>query len=274
VSQVSPGSDVPLPQRPRLASGTAHSSVPAEPDSPEKNANAPATVGAPPGTAANRRVASAVPSLSRSPGRRATRAAAKMPAGERRCDAPLLLAAEKPAESDLYDLLNALHVRTASIVGLSLGGRIAIDFALAHPDMVVALVPVATGVSGYEFSDDFMDRFSRVAAAASVQGPAQAAQLWLADPLFSVARNNPALHQKLLDIATANGNSWRTGPPADSRPPALDRLSQIHAPTLVIVGSADVPELQHLADTVAGGIPGARNPSPRQGSRSREPYPP
>lgn len=159
--------------------------------------------------------------------------------------------------ADLYELLNALHVSKAAIVGVSLGGRIAIDFALAHPDMVAALIPVATGVSGFQFSDEFLDRAQAVGAAASMQGAARAAQLWLDDPLFSQARKNPNVHHKLLEIAAANGDSWQISP-ADSRPAALDRLAEIRAPTLVVVGSDDIPDIQQIADIVAAKIPGAK----------------
>jgi 3-oxoadipate enol-lactonase len=48
-------------------------------------------------------------------------------------------------EEDLAALLKFLHVEKAYVVGLSLGGRIAIDFALTHFGMVDAIVPVAPG---------------------------------------------------------------------------------------------------------------------------------
>ena len=42
-------------------------------------------------------------------------------------------------------------------------------------------------------------------------------------------------------------------------PPAFERLEEIAAPTLVIVGEADVPEFVELAGVVADRIPGARH---------------
>ena len=42
------------------------------------------------------------------------------------------------AHEDLAGLMRGLNLVRASLVGLSLGGRIAIDFALAHPDQPVA----------------------------------------------------------------------------------------------------------------------------------------
>ncbi len=45
--------------------------------------------------------------------------------------------------ADLQGLLRALGVGRAHVLGLSLGGRIAIDFALEYPDMVAGLILVA-----------------------------------------------------------------------------------------------------------------------------------
>src|SRR5688572_9532583 len=63
----------------------------------------------------------------------------------------------RPSESyrsheDLLTILDSLHVRKASIVGLSLGGRIALDFALTQPDRVTALVLAGPGMSGFPWS--------------------------------------------------------------------------------------------------------------------------
>ena len=54
---------------------------------------------------------------------------------------------------DLNALLNGLGIKKATLVGLSLGGRTAIDFALAYPHMVETLVAVSPGVSGADFKD-------------------------------------------------------------------------------------------------------------------------
>src|SRR5256885_9246878 len=54
------------------------------------------------------------------------------------------------ADADLSVLLKHLAVHRASLVGLSLGGRIAIDFALDHPKMVDKLVLAGPGLSGWK----------------------------------------------------------------------------------------------------------------------------
>jgi pimeloyl-ACP methyl ester carboxylesterase len=53
---------------------------------------------------------------------------------------------------DLYRLLQWLHVEKAHLVGLSLGGRIIIDFTLAHPEMVGTLILKAGSRSSHRSS--------------------------------------------------------------------------------------------------------------------------
>jgi pimeloyl-ACP methyl ester carboxylesterase len=50
--------------------------------------------------------------------------------------------------SDLSAVMDAAGIERASLVGNSMGGRVAIDFALTHPERVDALVLAATNVGG------------------------------------------------------------------------------------------------------------------------------
>ena len=54
---------------------------------------------------------------------------------------------------DLDALLDVLGIERAALVGLSMGGATAIDFALTYPDKVTALIPVASGLGGYQWSE-------------------------------------------------------------------------------------------------------------------------
>jgi pimeloyl-ACP methyl ester carboxylesterase len=167
--------------------------------------------------------------------------------------------ARKPHSNvdDLYRLLTFLRIDRATLVGVSLGGKIALDFALAHPDMVSALVLAAPGASGYGLSDALAARVKAVASAAQTEGAKRAAQLWLDDPLFVQVRRQKALHKKLLAIATANAESWKVSQP-DGQPVAINRLTKVRAPTLIVVGAQDLPEVRHLAAKLAYDIPGAQ----------------
>ena len=52
--------------------------------------------------------------------------------------------------ADLRTLIDSLHVSRVSLVGLSYGGLVALDFALNYPEQVSSLVLAGSGVSGYQ----------------------------------------------------------------------------------------------------------------------------
>src|SRR5712692_8710831 len=59
---------------------------------------------------------------------------------------------------DLTELLRALDIDRATVLGLSMGGRVAIDFAIEHPEMVSGLLPVAAGLGGFEYDDPDLEK--------------------------------------------------------------------------------------------------------------------
>ena len=86
---------------------------------------------------------------------------------------------------DLAGLLDYLKVDKAHIVGLSLGGRIAIDFAVAHPARVASLTLAGPGLSGYEPPDGAETdlRMWNIIKAARDEGPDQATRAVAERPL-------------------------------------------------------------------------------------------
>jgi len=82
---------------------------------------------------------------------------------------------------DLRDLLDGLDLDRPTLVGLSMGARTAIDFAVAHPDRVAGLVLVGPGVSGMEFEDPFIvDQFARTRTSTTVDEVAECVlRMWV-----------------------------------------------------------------------------------------------
>ena len=56
--------------------------------------------------------------------------------------------AEYSDAEDLFTLLKHLKIESASILGVSNGGRIALDFVSVHPSMVNSLILVSPGIRG------------------------------------------------------------------------------------------------------------------------------
>jgi 3-oxoadipate enol-lactonase len=158
---------------------------------------------------------------------------------------------------DLLAVLDALAIPRAHLVGLSLGGRIAIDFTLSHPDRVASLVAVAAGMSGFEFS---AGNWPQQLRAAQERGAEAAAELWLEDPYMAPAMEHPDLAPRIRQLVLENAREWLSNPllPKRLQPPAARRLAEIRVPTLVVVGDRDVPDMQKVASQLAAEVKGAR----------------
>ena len=164
------------------------------------------------------------------------------------------------AADDLHALLKFLEIDRPVLVGLSVGWRIAIDFAVEHPDMLRALVLLAPGLSGYRGADDSNQRFWDRVVAARDEGPAKAVELWLKDPFMAPAMENPAVAAKIRPIAMANSHVFLVNPffERDLKPPAIDRLANIRAPTLIVVGDRDVRSIESIAGILDVHIVGSK----------------
>jgi pimeloyl-ACP methyl ester carboxylesterase len=161
---------------------------------------------------------------------------------------------------DLLALLDEQKIRKAHLVGLSLGGRIALEFAVAHPDRVASLVAVAPGLPGFPNEDEDESRWPKMLRAAQEKGGEAAAELWLSDPFMIPAMENPAIAPKLRQLALENGRAWLANPLLAKRPdpPVAKRLGEIRVPTLVVVGDRDIRHMQRIAEKLAGEVPGAQ----------------
>jgi pimeloyl-ACP methyl ester carboxylesterase/creatinine amidohydrolase/Fe(II)-dependent formamide hydrolase-like protein len=169
--------------------------------------------------------------------------------------------------ADLAALLDYLKVDKADIVGLSLGGRIAVDFAIAHPMRVRSLTLAGPGLSGYEppggAESDL--RMWEIIKAARDAGPEQATALWLKDPFMGPAMEQARLAPMLRRISLENAHCWLENPVLQRppRPAAATRLGEIKVPTLLVIGERDVPQIKATAETLERGIRSAKRVSIR-----------
>ena len=158
-------------------------------------------------------------------------------------------------------LMEALRIDSASLVGLSLGGRLAIDLAIAQPGRVRSLVLLGPGMSGFPFSGrDWAARSGEWAAARAAGDAARAADLfmrsWVAGPHRTPAQVDPAVWAKLREMAVPNALKRREG--SELEPPAVGRLSEIKAPVLVIEGELDCEDIHRIARLIERRVAGSR----------------
>lgn len=161
---------------------------------------------------------------------------------------------------DLAALLGHLSIPSAAIIGLSMGGGIAINFALAYPEMTRALIPVDSVLGGHRWSDEWNERFGHIGHTAHTASVEAAKAEWLADPLFAPANERPDVAARLRQmVMDYSGWNWMHRDPHRSQePPAAERLTQIAVPTLVLLGERDLPDFHAVADTVTRQVSGAR----------------
>jgi pimeloyl-ACP methyl ester carboxylesterase len=166
---------------------------------------------------------------------------------------------------DLAALLDYLKVDKAHLVGLSLGGRIAIDFAVAHPARVGSLTLAGPGLSGYEppAGAETDLRMWEIIKAARDRGPEAATALWLKDPFMAPAMEQARLVPVLQRMARENAHCWLENPilQRSPKPAAATRLGEIKVPTLLVIGDRDVPQIKATIETLEKGIRGAKKVS-------------
>jgi pimeloyl-ACP methyl ester carboxylesterase len=164
---------------------------------------------------------------------------------------------------DLHGLLTALGISEATLVGLSMGGQISIDFALAHPEMTRALVLVGSGMSGFPFDSPELQEYVDSLTTAFETGFPDAIEVftryWCDGPKREPSQVDPAVRGKVLTMLEGSEERWRYWQLAEQLdPPAFGRLGAIDVPTLVIVGSIDMPDIFKIADLIVEQVPGAR----------------
>ena len=162
---------------------------------------------------------------------------------------------------DVAGLLDALEIQRSHLLGLSMGGMIALEFALRHGDRLDRLVLAGTGAAPARSAVDPIKIWSWVKAN-NATGEVFGGQQFVS--LFSTAflRNHEAVRDTAELLAS---NPYPMSPEAYGRQAdayrqfdALDRLAAITAPTLVVVGEQDLLTPPWIAREVAEAIPDAR----------------
>ena len=162
---------------------------------------------------------------------------------------------------DLWRLLDFLGIDRAHICGLSMGGGIAIDFALEHPARVGSLVVISSALGGSTRGLGSMtDTVMAMIAAGNAGDLPEAKRIWFESPLFAPANRDAGVAARLGQMV-GDWSGWQLTNDAnhvDPDPlPAL-RLADLSSPTLVVVGELDDEVVQAVAVDIEKGAPNAR----------------
>jgi pimeloyl-ACP methyl ester carboxylesterase len=158
---------------------------------------------------------------------------------------------------DLHDLLSELEIEKTYLLGLSLGGGIAIDFTLEHPEMVDGLILAAASVSGYDnYSPEMVEFGMQLQEAARQEDIERLRTLWTEHEMMPQNNEFPEAQRFYREMLGDYdfGHYLHPAPHQDLNPPAVMRLSEIRVPTLVLIGDNDSLENQATSDLFEAGI--------------------
>jgi 3-oxoadipate enol-lactonase len=158
---------------------------------------------------------------------------------------------------DLGALLRQRKVSHAVLVGSSHGGELSIDFTLRYPGVVQQLVLVGAVVNGLPYSDHFLSRGMSNSQPFEKNDVATGLSNWAKDK-YLLAPGHEAAQKRLLALLTANPQDMTHNDYARPTAPAIGRLHEIHVPTLILVGDADIADVHAHAGALEAGIPGSK----------------
>lgn len=165
-------------------------------------------------------------------------------------------------EQDVHDidrLLDSFSISRAAIVGMSQGARVALRWALKHPEKVSCLVLDGPPAEGWPQSvgakeipiDEYRQRIG-------VEGVDAFRSMWLQHPFMKLHTRSPCAHTLLREIVVRY-------PALDllNEPPQVPLLSErdllrVNVPTLVLSGEHDSPQRRSIATRMARTLPDAR----------------
>ena len=166
---------------------------------------------------------------------------------------------------DAVAVLNAAEAESAVVVAGSMGGAVALDLALAHPDRVRALVLIGPAVRGAPYPEITDPQTAALVERAEAAEEAEdwdelnrlEAWIWLDGPTAEEGRVGGATRELFLEM---NGGALRAVDPGERArvEDAWPRLGDIEVRVLVLVGRLDVEDIRSVDEGLAERLPDAR----------------
>lgn len=190
-------------------------------------------------------------------------AAVAIDSTDSRAPGPRPRASVERTADDLAVIVRRLGAERVHVVGYSLGARIALRLAIVHPDVVDRLVLEApsAGLADPAARGERRAADAERARVVVTEGVEVFAARWEAEPVLAgeaalpgpVRARQQAIRRANAPLGIAASLVYAG---QGAMEPLHDRLGEVRAPTLVVVGAAD--PARPRADEVAAGIPGAR----------------
>jgi 3-oxoadipate enol-lactonase len=158
---------------------------------------------------------------------------------------------------DVADLLRALGIERATLIGSSYGGRVALELAARWPDMVPALALLCSGSPDHVPSDAlraFGDREDALLAAGDIDGAVDLnVETFLGPEADDTVRVQVRQMQRhAFDVQLAAAEEF-------AQVPEKVDLSLIEAPCLAVSGGQDLPDFREIAARLPAQLVNARH---------------
>jgi 3-oxoadipate enol-lactonase len=168
---------------------------------------------------------------------------------------------------DLVALLERLGTGPVALVAASFGGGVALEVAVARPELVAALVLAGAALPGHAWSDEVTALWTEEQAALE-RGDLDAAvevnlRMWVDGRRRPPSAVDPTVRERVGEMQRrAFQLQVPVGDQAEEEALAPDvaaRLDEIRAPALVLVGEEDATDFHHIAERLAREILDSRH---------------
>ena len=151
---------------------------------------------------------------------------------------------------DLKQLFDYFQIKKAHLVGLSMGGSVAINYALKEQESILSLTLINTALEGYvPPNNSLASVYEQIEIYARNLQLNLARKLWLELPHFvPVSRCEQAM--KVVRKMTDRYTFWHfrnPNPVSRSEPPTICLLEEIKIPVCIMIGELDVEESRAIA---------------------------
>ncbi len=150
---------------------------------------------------------------------------------------------------DLLAIMDAIELAQCNVIGVSMGGSIALNFALDHPGRVRNLILISPGMMAWEWSDAWRALWQRIADKARSGDMDGARELWWQHPLFATTRASGAASLLHESIRQFSGAQWIQNYEKDALPD-VERLHGLNVRTLLLTGQRDFEDFRLIADLI------------------------
>jgi 3-oxoadipate enol-lactonase len=168
---------------------------------------------------------------------------------------------------DLVALLERLGTGPVALVAASSGGGVALQVAVARPDLVAALVLADASLPGHAWSEDVKASWAEEEAALE-RGDLDAAvevnlRMWVDGPRRPPRAVDPTVRERVGEMQRwafeLQVPVWDQADEEALAPDVAARLGEIRVPALVVVGEEDVTDLHEIAERLARELPDGRH---------------